>query len=965
MELTRGNILHGFEVTSVRPVEELNSRLVEMKHIKTGAQLIWMDAPEENKLFSIAFKTLPEDSTGVFHILEHSVLCGSDKFPVREPFLELCKSSMQTFLNAMTFSDKTMYPVSSRNEADFMNLTEVYLDAVFRPALLNNPSIFAQEGWHYELHEGDEKPVYQGVVFNEMKGATSGLDDTIWEGVMAALYPDTCYGFNSGGDPASIPDLSYEQFVETYKRFYHPSNARIYLDGQVPLDRVLALIDGDYLSKFDRRDDTPRDVMQPAVPAAETVQYYEIAADTPLEGQAHMALGRILCDWSEHTKQVAADVLTDCLTGTNDAPLKRALLDAGVCKDVDFAVFDSLLQPFSLLLMRNTDKDKGERIRQIIDETVAGLIKNGIDRRDLEASIDRVEFKLREGSEPRGLMRCIKICNSWMYGGDPIMYLGYNDMLAELRAGLDNGYFERLLGEMLGEGEGRTVVWTLPSTTLGDEKRAVEAARIEKESAAWSADERAAVIAAQGVLDEWQRTPDSREALDTLPQLALSDVSPEVIGQDTVILEDGGVPVLYHPTNVEGIDYVSMYFSCGDLTADELFDLSLLASLLGDLPAGGMSVTELQRQTKSTTGKLTFDAQAFSILGDTERCEPMVHARCSVLSHNLGKAAELMHTVFTKTDLTLREQIRELVVQKNETNKQMVVETGHMYALARASAGHSAEAAYEELTSGFTAYERIRALAQDFDAQADVLIERLTALQKRVFTRGRLTVSIAAKEAPADLGFITAAYPEGGERDLRTALELPISGKQGIQIPAAVSFASLAPDLNKYAPFDRAALRVLSSLLSFGFLWGEIRVQGGAYGAGMVSRNNGVSGFYTFRDPQPQRSLDVFRRAFGFVREYCASDESLSQYIISTIGKTEPLVSVGDEAAQADAEYFRKITKDYRREERGRMLGMTKADLAALCDRLEKAVAEGSICVVGAAPALADCGKEELEVSLA
>lgn len=440
MNLNETAARHGFCVDRVRESEELHGQMVEMHHKKTGAQLVWVDNGEVNKTFCVAFKTLPEDSTGVFHILEHSVLCGSAKYPVREPFVELLKSSMYTFLNAMTFPDKTIYPVSSRNEQDFLNLAEVYLDAVFAPRILQDPNIFYQEGWHIELDENGA-PLYKGVVFNEMKGAMSDVDEQIYQKTLDVLFPANCYGWNSGGDPKHIPDLTYEQFLRMYRRYYHPSNARIFLDGAIPLDKVLTLAE-EYLSRFDRLDEKHEIPMQKPF-AAEAEQAYEIGAEEDTADKTMLTLAKIVAPWSDTVRVTATEILFDVLTGSNDAPLKKALLATGKCQDVGMSLDNAMAQPYMMLTLRNIADGSEQELRQMIRDTVQQLVKTGLDKEALTASINSSEFSARQPGEPSGLLRCIHALDAWLYGGDPMQPLLSEERYQKLREMAAGDGFDR------------------------------------------------------------------------------------------------------------------------------------------------------------------------------------------------------------------------------------------------------------------------------------------------------------------------------------------------------------------------------------------------------------------------------------------------------------------------------------------------------------------------------------------
>ena len=482
MNITTKTKISGFTVNRVRKNDELNGTLYEMSHDKTGAELCWLDNGEQNKLFSVAFKTLPEDSTGVFHILEHSVLCGSEKYPVKEPFVELLKSSMNTFLNAMTYPDKTVYPISSRNEKDFLNLTSVYLDAAFAPKILENPNIFYQEGIHIEYDA--ENPVYKGVVFNEMKGAMSGVDDRIEQGINQLLFPDNCYRFNSGGDPAVIPDLTYEQFVETYNRFYHPSNARFFLDGDVPLEKTLEMINS-YLEKYEKSSNLPVLAMQKPV-ADEGTAYYEIAAEENSEKKAVLAFGKIIGTFKDKEKVFAAKVLCDVLADSNESPLKRAVLSSGIAEDMEMFVMDGIAQPYLLIIARNMKHSDSVNLCDIINKTAHQLVKDGLDKKSVLASINRFAFHSKQVSEPQGLYRATSALSSWLYGGDPMLYLEYDEAIEALKKMAETDGFEKLLKELLLDDNGKAVLHMLPSSTLGNEERKTEEKRIHAEISAFT-----------------------------------------------------------------------------------------------------------------------------------------------------------------------------------------------------------------------------------------------------------------------------------------------------------------------------------------------------------------------------------------------------------------------------------------------------------------------------------------------
>ena len=959
MALTQGQKLHGFTVERVREIAELGGSFVEMTHDKTGAQLCWMDNGEINKLFCVGFKTLPEDSTGVFHILEHSVLCGSEKYPVREPFVELMKSSMNTFLNAMTFPDKTIYPISSRNEQDFMNLTEVYLDAVFAPRIFQNPSIFYQEGWHVELTEENATPTYKGVVFNEMKGAMSSVDQVAFEGAQQLAFPDNCYGFNSGGDPKHIPDLTYEQFCESYRRFYHPSNSRVFLDGAVPLDRVLPLIDG-YLSRYERSDEK-HDITDQQPRSAEATNYYEIGAEEPEEGRAYLMLGKAIGSWRDVDKIYAAQVLADVLAGSNEAPLKRAILSAGLAQDMAFIVQDGIQQPVVALQFKNTDDSKAEAIRQTVRETVKELAEKGLDRAEVEASVNRLAFNLREPHEPQGLIRAINSYSAWLYGGDPVTYLLYDGVIANLYALKENGGYEKLLQELLLDETGLCVLHTLPSKTLGEEQRKAEADRLRKIADGWTAEDRAEILKLNETLAIWQQTPDTPEQLATLPVLDLSEVSPEPMRIDTTVMEAQGVTVLQHKAPCHGIAHLNYYFTLTDCSLEELSRLKLLGTLLGMLPTARHDAAALQQEIKSNIGDLTIKLGVEARLGDRETCTPQLVVNCSVLEEKLPQAAALVHEILTETILNDAERVREIVLQQDQVLKQMGIGAGNRLAANQALSHGSASGAVEEALNGHTHILAVHDFAANFDQQMPGFAELAGAKLRAAVCRERMTLSVTAAQ-PIDVSDIVGAYPAGeaAAPAARYASALPM--KTGVRIPAQVGFAAMATHLDKLGIAYDGSARVASTIVGLGYLWNVVRVQGGAYGVnGRISPSGEVS-VSSFRDPTPGKTLDAYRGMADFLRGFAQSGESLDKFIISTISSTEPLMSPSQTGRMADHLYFCGMTWDRLARERREMLGTTPEKLMTWCGLFEKLTEDAAVCVVAHEEALQACEKEGLTV---
>ena len=950
MNLEIGTKLHGFTVDRVRQVEELNAVLVEMSHDKTGAALCWMDNGEDNKLFCIGFKTLPEDSTGVFHILEHSVLCGSEKYPVREPFVELLKSSMNTFLNAMTFPDKTIYPVSSRNEKDFLNLTSVYLDAVFAPRLLEDANIFYQEGWHTELNDG--VPSYKGVVFNEMKGAMSGVDDIVDQAMNGLLFPANCYRFNSGGAPEVIPDLTYEHYVESYKRYYHPSNSRIFLDGSVPLEDTLSMIDG-YLSKYERSDEEHVIPMQQPV-AVDGACCYEIGEGEDPANKVIFTTGKIIGTWEDKNKLMAAEVLCDLLADSNESPLKRAILSAGLGEDMRLSVMDGIAQPYLLLQVRNTSEDKIETIRRTVRDTVHGILEQGIDRAALEASVNRYAFRIRQEREPQGLLHAINALNSWLYGGDPLMYLVHDQSIAYLRELMDNGGYEKLLRELLLDETGLATLKTLPSATYGAELRRKENERLQAEHAARSEADVAALEELNRKLVLWQQTPDSAEQLATLPVLPLSEVSenPEVVETEECTVN--GVTVLRHKIPSKGINYLSLYFKLTDCTMEELTALAMLPELAGNLPTDKYTAVQLQQEIKTHIGALRFRVGVAAKEGETANCTPYLAAHASVLEDNWDKAVELLCEILLHTHYNEPDRIREIVMQSNEMGKQYGIMGGHMLGIAAVQSHYTAQGAVTEAQSGYTRLQWLHCMAKDFDSKVDGLIELLERVRTQSVCRARLVASITTAK-DVDLSGLLNALPEGEAVAEIASYTTNLPKRMGIRIPAQAAFAEVGYHLSQAGVTPDGSLQIADNILSLSYLWNEVRVQGGAYGVGMRTGRTGSMVCYSYRDPSPARTLKVYAGSGDFLKAYCEGDEALDKFIISAVAGTEPLRAPVERGMAADERWFAGITYEDQKEHRHQMLTTTREKLLGWCDVLNTMNQDGAVCVVAHDEALKQC----------
>lgn len=955
---------HGFTLTRTRTLPELSATLYEMTHDKTGLLLAWLEREEENKTFCIAFETLPSDDTGVFHILEHSVLCGSERYPVKEPFVELMKGSLNTFLNAMTYPDKTVYPVSSRNDKDFFNLMRIYLDAVFCPLIYKRAEIFRQEGWHYELDENGNAS-YKGVVFNEMKGAFASADSLISDALDRALFPDSPYGFCSGGDPAHIPELSYEQFVESHRRFYSPSNAYVYLDGAMDIDRVLAVLNDEYLCNFENTGRIAPPPMQPSV-TAEVEERYELAPDEPLEGRTRLAYGKVIGRFDEREKLVAVQLICDVLCGSNQAPLARAILDEALAEDVTLSLSDGIYQPYLVLDIQNLHEENIPRIEALVRERLEGFARSGLDRAQLESAMANLEFQLRErdyGSYPQGLALGLSALDTWLYGGDPAASLEVGDLFARLRERMEEGWFEQLLRECFLDNPHSARVLLRPSHTLGEERRAEELSRLVRESARWTAEDRARLLAEQQALLAWQASEDSPEALAAIPQLTLADIPREPERIPTEELTLSGLPVLHHALHTGGIAYVSLYFDALSCTAEDLSVLSFAASLLGQVGTRLHSAEDILNRTRLLCGSFYVSPAISCVGGDADRLSVRLCLSFSTLEANLREAMVLAAEVLTQSVFT-ESEVRELLRQTRMDLFQRGVMSGHSLGFTRIAAQHSALGVAQDAASGVTFYQWVKSQDEHWDFAA--LNARMSALLKRLVNRNALLLSAAGVEGEAlsSLAADTAAaFPA---LPVLPAAGIAAWGKrrEGIVIPADVSFATMGGNIRACGGHFCGQLLLAAQILSLAHLWNAVRVQGGAYGAGLVAQVSGLAACYSYRDPNGAQSLASFRACADFLRAFADSGSDYTGFIIGAVANASPLLTPRARAQSGDNLYFSERSWEDRCRTRRELLSTTPDELRAIADVLESALDGESCCIVGNRAQLDACAPLDTIITL-
>ena len=944
--LQAGDRLQGFVVRTVEELPDIRARFVRMTYEKNGADLVWLARAEENKTFGIAFRTPPGDDTGVAHILEHSVLCGSGRFPVKEPFVELLKSSMATYLNASTWPDLTCYPVSTRNARDFSNLIEVYLDAVFDPRCVREPWVLDQEGWHYEA-AGDGSLTRSGVVYSEMKGAFASPDTVAFHGLKRLLFPDTCYGFVSGGDPAHIPELTFDAFRAFYAKHYHPSNARIFLDGDLDLASVLAQLDR-VLSRYDRAEVKSQIPLQRPVARRESVRYESAVEDR----RVILKDGWVFSSFADRETQLVFDVLSDYFTGTNESPLKKALLDAGLCDDVDFYA-TSFKQLMACVTVRNTTPDQADACRRVIRETFEKACREGLDRKRLLAILDKLEFQRLEldtGRSPKGIVLMNLAMDGWIHDGNPADAFRFSELFSAVRAKLGDRLFESCLERFVLANPHRAELTLLPSATLGAERAKAEAEKLAAFRESLPLEELTRLTEGAFALKARQSAADRPEDLATLPRLRVADVPLEGRVTPCATSVTDGVTVLRPDVDVEGLFYLRLSFKVDDLSDDELRDLPLLASLVGQLRTAKRSAVDLQTAIDGTFGDFSLDPSAF--LRGT-----WLTVNVSALNRRQDEVLALVPEILFETSFDDARAIADLRTQVRERLERAASRSGDSFAMRRAVRGFSETARQAELLEGIDQIRRLQEPACTTD---------FAALAKKVFMRERLTVTATAGATDAFVADLIRSVPARGEAapssvQGRAGVRPPPAVSEGFEIPGDIAFSALGAHLPS-GQQRRGEHLVAGRIVSLDHLWNAVRVKGGAYGASHFVSQSGNVVFRSYRDPNPAGARQAFLKAGQALRDFVASKQSFEKFQVASIGTLEPYRSpkVEVDAVLAERHFAGRTPEDLQRTRR-EVLSVTPAALLKVADELDAAVTNGVLCVVGAKSILDSCALDRVE----
>ncbi|EGK58407.1 M16 family peptidase [Centipeda periodontii DSM 2778] len=948
------DVIHGFRLIRSEEIAEADGHGHTFVHEKTGARLFFLETEDDNKVFSISFRTPPVDDTGVAHIVEHSVLCGSRKYPLKEPFVELVKGSLNTFLNAMTFPDKTMYPVASRNDRDFRNLMDVYLDAVFYPAMRENPQILMQEGWHYEMDDADAPLRYSGVVYNEMKGALSAPDDLLGSCIMAALYPDTTYGYESGGDPEAIPTLTQEMFLDFHAHYYHPSNSYIYLYGDMDIAEKLAYLDRAYLSHFERIP-VPSRIDRQQVFAGQVVKehFYPIGADEPLEENAFLSLNWVIGDTTDRKRVMALQILDHALLRMQGAPLRQALIDAGLGRDVDSNYESDVLQPFFSIVVSKSEVARAEEFVRIVKETLTKLADGGLDHMLVKAALNTLEFRLREsdfGSSPKGLIYGIRMMMTWLYDGAPADYLRYEDVLAELKEGLENGYFEQVIRESFLENPHEALVTLAPSRTLGQERAAAQEAILAEKKAAMSADEIAKVMDDCAALKAAQEAPDTEEALASIPILARSDIRKEAEHLPLEIRDLEGTQILYSDIETNGIVYLNFYFPMAAVAQEDLQYAYLLAEMFGAVDTARHTYAELAMLRSLYTGGFGADIVAYTRAGEPDSLAPRFKLRAKVLRENLPRLFDLLAEIMTESDFTGAKRVRELIDEEKTGMELSLQRAANQVVAARIAADLTPSGRYAEV-GGLPFHDFLRAFKDDFDARHTEMQATFERILPQIFNQNDLMVSVTAPAADyAEIAAQLSVFRQKLSSKLFPAAPYTweIAPKnEGLMTQSRVQYVAKGANFIKLGYEYTGVLRVLETLLRYDYFWTRIRVQGGAYGAMTQFNRNGFMIFSSYRDPNLAETFTVFDETADYVRAFDVSDREMDKFIIGTMSSVDTPFTPQMKGDIAATFHLRNITWEDRQRAREEILTAQQEDVRALAPMIEAAMRENVCCVLG------------------
>ncbi|MBQ3785975.1 MAG: insulinase family protein [Lachnospiraceae bacterium] len=1005
------NISEKFELKEKREVAELKSTGYLLSHKKTGARIFVLENEDDNKVFYIGFRTPPQDSRGVPHIMEHSVLCGSKKYPPKDPFVELAKGSLNTFLNAMTYPDKTVYPVASCNDKDFKNLCDVYMDAVFHPNIYDRPQIFKQEGWHYEVEggmdingiscntedgtacdtcekshdcealktalsemadkaSGDSEITINGVVYNEMKGAYSSPDEVIGRKAMQTLYPDTCYANDSGGDPQDIPSLSYEDFIAFHKRYYHPSNSYIYLYGNCDMAERLDWLDQEYLSKYDRIDPaTDIKFQQPFDEMKMVEMEYGISAEEPVENNTYFDLGYVVDTVLDRNLYLAFQILDYTLLSAPGAPLKDKLIKEGIGADVMGGYENSIYQPTFSITVKNAKYEDKDRFIGLVRDTLESLCAEGLNKKALEAGINYFEFKYREadfGSYPKGLMYGLQCFDSWLYDEtDPFMHISAVSTIEFLKGQIGTGYFEQLIRKYILDNKHCAFVIAKPVRGLTDINDKKLADKLEEYRQSLSEDEVKAIAADTVALKKYQEEPSTHEELLTIPLLEIADIDKKIKPSCNEYSEEDGIRYLFHEVDSNGIGYLNLMFEMANVPAKYHGYVGLLKSLMGMISTENYSYFELANEINAQTGGMSVSVSPYRKVGSQEFTSYLV-LEASYLYDKLDFVMQMAKEILFREKLEEHDRIREILMMTKSRFQMAMMSSGHSFAVGRMDSYYHGVSAFNDAISGFEYYRFVDELLADFDNKKEEISKKLREVLKLTYLKANLLV---------DFGGSRQAYEElkGKIADFAAELsdEKPVKAEcrkalgalnEGFKCASQVQYVAMGGDYMAAGFKYNGALKVLKSIMSYEYLWKNVRLLGGAYGGMFKVTCFGYLDFVSYRDPNLDRTLEVYKEAFDYVLGFDVSDRDMRKFIIGTISETDVPRTPHMQADRSRGMFLQGITDEFVQKERDEILSCDVNTIRGLSAYLKAVIDQGYLCVIGSENKVEECKDKFKEV---
>ncbi len=963
--------LAAYTLLEQRHVKELNSESFLLEHKKSGARLFLLSNEDDNKVFSIGFRTPPSDSTGVPHILEHSVLCGSEKFPVKDPFVELVKGSLNTFLNAMTYPDKTVYPVASTNDKDFQNLMDVYMDAVLNPNIYREEKIFRQEGWHYELESAEAPLTYNGVVYNEMKGAFSSPESVLERFTQEVLFPDVCYGFESGGNPKDITQLTYEEFLNFHKKYYHPANSFIYLYGDMDMARKLEWLDEEYLGKYDRRDqaaqvDSRITLQKPFEQPKEAEISYSITEEEDGEAGVYLSISDVVGTDLDPKLYLAFQILEYTLIDAPGAPLRQALLDAGIGGDVLGGYDSGILQPYFSVIAKDARADQKGEFLAVVKGTLRKLADQGINRKSLLAGMNFYEFRYREadyGNYPKGLMYGLLSLDSWLYDGDPLMHLEYEETFAYLKEAVEEGYFEKLIKDYLLDNPFEAVIVVKPEKNLTAREDAETARKLAAYKESLSKEEIEDLVVQTRELEEYQDTPSTREELELIPMLRREDIGTQAEKVNWTEHLIDGVQVLHHNLFTSGIGYLRVLFNTDRVPTEDLPYVGLLKSVLGYVDTEHYGYGDLTSEIHLNTGGISFSTSSYVDLQHLPDFTGAFVAEARVLYEKLEFGFSMLGEILTRSKLDDVKRLGEVLRETKSRSRMKLENASHSAAVARATSYFSPTSAFNDCTGGIRYYQFLEDTVRDYEKNAGELIEKLKEVAGRLFTIDNMLVSYTADEK----GFgtlkeamkkLTKDLPEGKKETYPFVFDGG-NKNEGFKTSSQVNYVARCGNFRTggfageegedgFPGYEYTGeLRILRLILSYDYLWLNLRVKGGAYGCMSGFGRSGEGYFVSYRDPNLAETNQVYEKIVEYLKEFDADERDMTKYVIGTISALDTPLTPSDKGARGLSAYLSGVTDEMLQEERDQILTATPEDIRKLAGIVKAILGTGSVCAIG------------------